>query len=116
MPYVLRNENGVIISSAGDPLESWPVEYLEPDDPEYLAFLQSLIPPYSIPADLPWVRMTDAEAELVNGGFSVRTRNSTLASIAFVFGSDAFNTFHGVISTALSPSRADEIMAQMQAL
>lgn len=60
--------------------------------------------------------MTDAEAELVDAGLSVRGRNSALASIAFVFGSDTFNNFHAVLVTVLSPSRADEIMDEIQPL
>lgn len=74
------------------------------------------IPPltdYSLAADVPWLRMTDEEAELVSDAIDsspVRTRQIINKATVFTTGTDAFIKFKAIISDALSSARASEIM------
>ncbi len=71
-------------------------------------------PPYTIPASLPWVRMTGPEADEVSAAIDAapaRTRSIINSATVFVEGTDPFTLFHDLIAATLTPARADEIMA-----
>lgn len=73
-------------------------------------------PPYGIPSDLPWSRMTEEEAELVQEQIDsspVKTRNLINKATSFTEGTDAFIKFKDIITATLDIIRAGYIMAPM---
>ena len=107
----------------GDVLPPW---ILVPDD-VYGGYLQNPdgtfspppadVPPdpveWTIPAVVPWNRMTDEEAELVDDAVQsspVKTRNMINKATSFTTGTDAFTRFFAIIEAATSATRAHEIM------
>lgn len=69
---------------------------------------------YTLAADLPWSRMTEDEAELVQGGIDaapVKTRNMINKATSFSTGTDAFSKFKAIIAAAAGAERAEEIMS-----
>ncbi|QIG66835.1 hypothetical protein EVB41_005 [Rhizobium phage RHph_TM3_14A] len=118
MPYVSRDINGNINGLYEQLQEGYAEEFLLADDPEVVAFLNPPPPPYVIPADIPWNRMTEEEAELVQAGIdasTIKTRNMINKATSFTQGTDAFNKFHAIIAAATDSTRANEIMGPMTA-
>lgn len=111
--YIARNENGVIVRWSefqGDLTPDW----IADDDPELLAVINPPPPPYVIPASLPWARMTEDEAELVQDAIDsspVKTRNMINKATSFTFGADAFDRFMTILVATLNQARADQILA-----
>lgn len=114
--YVMRNPEGAIQCIFAGPQEG-AQEAIDDSDPEVVAFLNPPPPPYVIGADVPWNRMTEEEAELVQAGIdaaTIKTRNMINKATSFTQGSDAFSKFLAIIVTALMDStRADEIMGPL---
>lgn len=86
-------------------------------------------PPYILDADVPWNRMTEEEAELVQEGIDaspVKTRNMINKATSFTQGTDAFIKFLAIIIAALSdegranailgPVTFDELLAAPEAI
>lgn len=91
-------------------------EEIESDNAEVVAFLNPPPPPYTIGADVPWSRMTDDEAELVQDEIDaspVKTRNMINKATSFTQGADAFNKFKAIITAALDAARAEAIMGPL---
>lgn len=68
---------------------------------------------WTIPADVPWTRMTEEEAEDVDAGIQaspVKTRNMINKATSFTTGTEAFTKFFAIIEAATSATRAHEIM------
>lgn len=113
--YIARDENGVIVRWSefqGDLTPDW----IADDDPELLAVINPPPAPYVIPASLPWARMTEEEAELVQDAIDsspVKTRNMINKASQFTEGSDAFNRFMTILVETLGQTRADEILAPL---
>jgi len=74
------------------------------------------IPPlteYTLPAVLPWNRMDENEAELVQDAIDaspVKTKNMINKATQFVTGTDAFTKLKNIVVATLDQTRADEIM------
>ncbi|MBY4589488.1 hypothetical protein [Rhizobium redzepovicii] len=115
MPYVSRSASGAINGLFEQMQEGFAEEFLPDDNPEVVAFLNPPPPPYTIGADLPWARMTEDEAELVQDGIDaspVKTRNMINKATSFTEGTDAFVKFKAIIAAATSTSQAGEIMGR----
>lgn len=113
--YVQRNDEGKIIATYAN-WQEYATEWLEPGDPELLAYQNPPPPPYTIGADVPWERMTEDEAELVQDGIDaspVKTRNMINKATSFTQGTDAFNKFKAIITAALDADRAETIMGPL---
>lgn len=68
---------------------------------------------WTIPADVPWGRMTEQEAEDVDAGIQaspIKTRNMINKATSFTTGTDAFTQFFAIIEATTSATRAHEIM------
>ncbi|MFK0330717.1 hypothetical protein ACIQUB_06295 [Rhizobium sp. NPDC090275] len=68
---------------------------------------------YTLPADLPWDRMTESEAELIQDGVDAapaKTRNMINKATSFTTGTDAFTKFKAIITAIVGAERADAIM------
>lgn len=118
MPFVSRDLNGIVDGLYETSQPGFAEEFLEDNDPEVLAYIAS-IPPYALQADVPWVRMTDAEADLVQtglDGLTTRMRNIIIVSTVMLSSTEAFTTFRDVIIAATSVSRADEILEKIPPL
>ena len=107
----------------GDVLPPW---VSVPDD-TYGGYIQNpdgtfspppVIPPpdpteWTIPADVPWARMTEEEADDIDAGIQaspVKTRNMINKATSFTTGTEAFTKFFAIIEAATSATRAHEIM------
>lgn len=117
MPYVSRDAEGHINGVYEQLQEGYAEEWLPADDPELLAYLAPPPPPpYTIGADVPWNRMTEEEAILVQDGIdasTIKTRNMINKATSFTYGTDAFNKFLAIITAALDSTRAGEIMGPL---
>jgi len=103
--WVIETGGRVTISFLGDPSEHG-YTHIEPPP--------QIPTEYTLPADLPWNRMTEEEAELVQDEIDtapVKTRNMINKATSFTTGGDAFIKFKAIIGSATSVARADEIMA-----
>ncbi|MBX5020154.1 hypothetical protein HJA87_12085 [Rhizobium bangladeshense] len=115
MPFVSRSTDGAINGLFEQLQEGFAEEFLPDDHVEVVAFLNPPPPPYTIDADLPWARMTEDEAELVQDGIdasAAKTRNMINKAISFTEGTDAFVKFKAIIASATSTARASEIMGR----
>lgn len=73
---------------------------------------------WTIPADIPWTRMTEEEAEAVDAGIQaapIKTRNMINKATSFTTGTDAFTKFFAIIQAATNATRAHEIMKWLDA-
>lgn len=116
--YVQKDETGHIICVFAGDQEGMNLIPMDDQDPEVQAFLNPPPPPYVIPADIPWTRMTDEEAELVQGGIDaspIKTRNMINKATSFTFGTDAFNKFLAIITAAIDSIRAGELLGPLLA-
>ncbi|MBY5698515.1 hypothetical protein [Rhizobium leguminosarum] len=116
MPYVQRDEQGNIIGVYANLQPGYAEEFLPDDDQDLLAYLSPPPPPYTIDADIPWLRMTDDEAVLVQDGIDaspVKTRNIINKATSFIEGTETFIKFKAIIAAATDHGRADTIMGPL---
>lgn len=115
MPYVERDANGSVTGCYANAQPGYAEEWLEPDDPEVVAFLNPPAPPYILPISVFWVRMSDSEAEEFDEAISVasplRLRRAFNSASSMISKSEIFLFVLGVLLDVTSEHRASEIMA-----
>lgn len=113
--YVMRDGNGKVSGVVARPQIGWDLEAIPDDAPEVVAFLHpSINSSYRISKMTPWLRMTDAEAETMTS--VMNTAPARLRAIynaaPYLQSDDPFwPTLHEMLSAALSPQRADQLLA-----
>lgn len=115
MPYVERDNNGVIKGCYAVLQPGYAEEWLEDNDPEVVAFLNPPPPPYGLPVSVFWTRMTDEEAEEFDGAMAtaspLRLRRVFNSATSITSGTELFLFVRNVLVGVVSGTRADEIMA-----
>ncbi|NZD50550.1 hypothetical protein [Rhizobium leguminosarum] len=115
MPYVMRDADGDI-AGLFEQLQEGRAEELLPDDAaEVVAFVNPPISAvYTIGKSTPWRRMSDEEVADVDAAMQtapLKQRRIYEAASYISTEDELFSTLKAVLSTVLSPSRADELLA-----
>jgi hypothetical protein len=126
--YATYNGRGTIDLQYNHPEFGWIPFTAGSDDPEPLGVqlydlaIQGTIapyaappaPPYQIAKTTPWLRMTDAEGELVYAAMqetSSRLRAIYDAATYLSSGDPLWQTLHDILAATLTPARADHLLA-----
>jgi len=70
--------------------------------------------PYSLSKEIPWLRMTDAEAEDADQAFnsaSVRFRQAYNSAASLTSGTDLWNQWRNILLSVFTEERVDELLA-----
>ncbi|QIG77997.1 hypothetical protein EVB74_049 [Rhizobium phage RHph_Y3_56_1] len=115
MPYVIRNADGEIAGLFEQPQDGRAEEFLPDDAAEVVAFVNPPISAaYTIGKSTPWRRMSDDEVADVDAAMQAAPlKQRRLYEAASYIGTEdeLFDTLKAVLSTVLSPGRADELLA-----
>ena len=113
MPYVSRSE-GAIDGLFEQLQEGRAEEFLPDDDPEVIAYSVPAPGFYRISKMTPWLRMTDAEANIMTTVMDLspaRLRAIYNAAPYLQSNDPLWPTLIEMLSTSLSPERAAELLA-----
>ncbi|MBX5181697.1 hypothetical protein HJB88_03430 [Rhizobium sp. NZLR5] len=114
MPFVSRTNGGAINGLFEQWQEGHADEFLPDDDPAIIAFLASTPAYYRISKMTPWLRMTDAEADImttVMGLAPARLRAIYNAAPYLQSDDPLWPTLREMLSSSLSSRRASELLA-----
>ena len=102
----------------GGELQSLVAQWLVDHQGEFTVEAYSPAPPipavYQIAKTTPWLRMTDAEGDLVYAAMSETSSRLRAIYDAATFlssGDPLWSTMHDILAATLSPTRADELLA-----
>jgi len=112
--YVMRDESRKIVGVFSRDQEGFSLEPLPDNSPDVAAFLN---PPgfYTISKTRPWLRMSEDEADTVAAAMDAadnRLRAIYSAAQHLQSNDPLWPMFKGILSTALSPERAEELLAR----
>jgi len=114
MPYVQRDETGAVKGVYANLQEGYAEEFLPDDDQEVVNFLKPPKTSYSIYKTTLWLRLTDAEAEMVMAAKNeqpAKFRGIWDDALSIQSGSEFFGVLKSFLTVAISEKRANELLA-----